>query len=205
MTRNDFERNVIPVIVRIAKEKGYPFPSAIIAQAACESAWGTSALSSNYFNFFGMKCGSSYKGKSVNMKTKEEYKPGTLTTITDNFRAYDSIEEGIRGYFEFIQMARYLNLKQASSPEDYITRLKNSGWATSSTYINTLTKIMNDNGLKKYDGANIPVAPVKDKSPVISAVKSLQTVLNNYGNYGLVVDGIIGPKTETAYKQFRGN
>ena len=205
MTKQEFINNVIPVIVRVAKEKGYKYPSAIIAQAACESAWGTSGLSSKYFNFWGMKCGSSYKGASVNMKTKEEYTVGTLTTISDNFRAYPNIEAGVRGYFDFIQMTRYQNLKQATSPEDYIIKLKNDGWATSSSYINTLTNILNTNDLKKYDNTNIPVQPVKDKSAVISAVKSLQTALNNYGNYGLAVDGIIGPKTEAAYKQFRSN
>jgi flagellum-specific peptidoglycan hydrolase FlgJ len=31
------------------------------------------------------------------MRTKEEYKVGTLTTIKDNFRAYASDEEGVRG------------------------------------------------------------------------------------------------------------
>ena len=205
MTKQEFINNVIPVIVRVAKEKGYKYPSAIIAQAVCESAWGTSGLSSKYFNFWGMKCGSSYKGVSVNMKTKEEYKVGTLKTISDNFRAYPNIEAGVRGYFDFIQMTRYQNLKQATSPEDYITKLKLDGWATSSSYINTLTNILNTNGFKKFDGVNIPVQPVKDKSAVISAVKSLQTALNNYGNYGLAVDGIIGPKTENAYKLFRNS
>ena len=205
MTKQDFINNVIPVIVKVAQEKGYKYPSAIIAQAVCESNWGQSGLSSNYYNFWGMKCGSSYKGASVNLKTKEEYKVGTLTTIRDNFRAYPNIEAGVRGYFDFIQMTRYQNLKQATSPEDYITKLKLDGWATSSSYINTLTNILNTNGFKKFDGVNIPVQPVKDKSPVISAVKSLQTALNNYDNYGLAVDGIIGPKTEGAYKLFRNS
>lgn len=205
MTKQDFINNVIPIIIRIAKEKGYKYPSAIISQAVCESNWGQSGLSSKYFNFWGMKCGTSWKGASVNLKTKEEYTVGTLTTIKDNFRAYPNIEAGVRGYFDFIQMTRYQNLKQATSPEDYITKLKLDGWATSSSYINTLTNILNTNGFKKFDGVNIPVQPVKDKSVIISAVKSLQTALNNYDNYGLVVDGIIGPKTEGAYKLFRNS
>lgn len=203
MTKQDFINNVIPVIVKVAKQKGYNYPSAIIAQAICESAWGTSGLSSKYYNFFGMKCGSSYKGKSVNMKTKEEYTPGTLTTISDNFRAYDTIEQGVNGYFDFIQMTRYQNLKQATSPEDYITKLKNDGWATSSTYITTLTNILNQNNLKQYDGTNITPTPIKDKSAVILAVKNLQTALNQYGNYGLKVDGILGPLTQGAYTRFK--
>lgn len=197
MTKAEFVQNVIPRIAYIAKQKGYKYPSAIIAQAICESAWGTSSLSSKYYNFFGMKCGSSWKGKSVNLKTKEEYKVGTLTTIKDNFRAYNTIDEGINGYFDFIQKTRYLNLKDATSPEDYITKLKNDGWATSSTYIGTLTNILNVNNLKKWDDD-------KDNTGVILAVKNLQKELNAFGNYGLAVDGIIGPKTIEAYQKFRG-
>lgn len=197
MTRNDFVTNVIPRIVYIAKAKGYKYPSAIIAQAICESNWGTSSLSSRYYNFFGMKCGSSWKGKSVNYKTKEEYKVGELTTIKDNFRAYNSIDDGILGYFDFIQMKRYQNLKEATSPEDYIQKLKDDGWATSSTYVKTLTNILNINELKKYDND-------KDRNGVLTAIKSLQEELNKFGDYKLVVDGIIGPKTMEAYQKFRG-
>lgn len=197
MTKSEFVQNVIPRIAYIAKQKGYKYPSAIIAQAICESAWGTSSLSSKYYNFFGMKCGSSWKGKSVNLKTKEEYKVGTLTTIKDNFRVYDTIDDGINGYFDFIKMTRYSNLKEATSPEDYIKKLKNDGWATSSTYINTLTNILNVNNLKKWDDD-------KDNTGVILAVKNLQKELNAFGNYGLAVDGIIGPKTIEAYQKFRG-
>lgn len=197
MTKAEFVTNVIPRIAYIAKAKGYKYPSAIIAQAICESNWGTSSLSSRFFNMWGMKCGSSWKGKSVNYKTKEEYKVGELTTIRDNFRAYTSIDDGIIGYFDFIQMKRYQNLKEATSPEDYIQKLKDDGWATSSTYVKTLTDILNINNLKQYDDN-------KDKSAVINAVKNLQQELNNFGNYNLVVDGIIGPKTTAAYQNFRG-
>lgn len=197
MTKNDFVQNVIPRIAYIAKAKGYKYPSAIIAQAICESNWGTSSLSSRFYNMWGMKCGSSWKGKSVNYKTKEEYKVGELTTIRDNFRAYNSIDDGILGYFDFIKMKRYQNLKEATSPEDYIQKLKDDGWATSSTYVKTLTNILNINELRKYDY-------VKDTTNVITAVKSLQQALNEFGNYGLAVDGIIGPKTISAYQKFRG-
>lgn len=46
--------------------------SPIIAQAILESGWGESKLASKYYNYFGMKCGTTWKGKSVNMETKEE-------------------------------------------------------------------------------------------------------------------------------------
>lgn len=162
MTKSVFFETVAPIIIKEATARGYKYPSAIIAQAACESNWGKSSLSAKYHNYFGMKCGSKWKGKSVNMKTKEEYTKGTLTTIKDNFRAYDTLEEGIKGYFEFIDCTRYKNLKIATSCKDYITKLKNDGWATSSTYISTLSSIVEGNNLTKYDkagGVTVDVVP----------------------------------------------
>ena len=37
-----------------------------------------------------MKCGTAWTGASVNMATQEEYTPGVMTNIRDNFRAYSS-------------------------------------------------------------------------------------------------------------------
>lgn len=211
MTLNEFESRVIPVIIEEATKRGYKFPSAIVAQAICESGIlkGGSTLSNRYFNFWGMKCGSGYKGKSVNLTTKEEYTAGTLTTIKDNFRSFSNIREGVEGYFLFIQKTRYQNLKEATSPEDYIQKLKADGWATSSTYVNTLTNILNKYNLKKYD--NIELGEVimnedkqlnTDKEVVKIFSKFLQEILNKYG-FELQVDGIIGPKTFEALNQFR--
>ena len=117
---------------------------AITAQAMTESNWGTSTLSSKYYNYFGMKCGSSWTGKSVNMSTKEEYTAGTVTNITANFRAYDSLADGIKGYCQFIVgMSRYKNLLGVTDNATYIKNIKNDGWATDSKYITTLTSVMN--------------------------------------------------------------
>lgn len=153
MSREKFMREVAPVIVRVATEKGYKYPSAIIAQAICESGWGDSLLASKYYNFFGMKCGSSWRGKYTDMRTKEEYKKGTLTDISAKFRAYDSIEQGVRGYFDFISTKRYANLKKANSAHDYIEMLKADGYATSSTYVDIVYNIWKVNNLGSYDKA----------------------------------------------------
>lgn len=155
MSREKFMREVAPVIVRVATEKGYKYPSAIIAQAICESGWGDSKLASVYHNYFGMKCGSSWRGKYTDMKTKEEYKKGTLTDIRAKFRAYDSIEQGVRGYFDFISTKRYANLKNANSAYEYIDMLKADGYATSSTYVDTVYNIWKVNNLGKYDKAGV--------------------------------------------------
>lgn len=149
--KSDFISTIAPLIVKEGKKRGYHIFSPIIAQAICESNWGQSGLSANYNNFFGLKCGSKWKGASVNMKTKEEY-AGTLTTIKDNFRAYPSVVDGVAGYFDFISTKRYANLKTAMTPLQYCQNLKADGYATSSSYVNTLMSIIQKNNLTKYDG-----------------------------------------------------
>lgn len=127
---------------------------AIVGQAILESNWGKSLLASKYFNYFGLKCGSSWTGKSVNLKTKEEYKAGQLTTIKDNFRVYSSIGLGIKGYFEFIKNKRYSNLKTATNPRQYLEYIKADAYATDSKYVNKVMKVVDNYvlpWLKQYD------------------------------------------------------
>ncbi len=154
-----FIEEIAPVVQKYAKQYGYKFPSAIIAQACVESNYGKSTLSEKYHNYFGMKCGTKWTGKSVNMQTKEEYQQGTLTDISANFRVYDSMDDGVKGYFEFIQLPRYYNLKVVRSPLEYLQVIKADGYATSSTYVNTCYKVLTENNLTKYDTASTWIDP----------------------------------------------
>lgn len=154
-----FIDTIAPLIAKEALKRGYKVASPIIAQACVESAFGTSSLGYKYHNYFGMKCGSSWKGKSVNLKTKEEYTPGQLTTIRDNFRVYDSMEEGVVGYFDFISMKRYANLIEARTAREYLEMIKADGYATSSSYVTTNMAIVDKYGLTKYDSASKEITP----------------------------------------------
>ena len=154
MSKNNFIERIAPIIREEAKNRGYKTFAGVIAQAICESNWGKSLLASRYHNYFGLKCGSHWSGKSVNMKTKEEYTVGTLTTISDNFRVYDNMEEGVKGYYDFINTKRYANLKTATDYKTYINLIKQDGYATSSSYINTLNKIVVDNHLTDWENGN---------------------------------------------------
>ena len=173
-----FIAEIAPIIRRMAKEYGYHVASPIIAQACIESAYGTSSLGYKYHNYFGMKCGSSWKGSSVNLRTKEEYTVGTLTTIRDNFRTYANMEEGVRGYFEFIQAKRYTNLKAAKTPKEYLTLIKQDGYATSSTYVNTNMSCISKWDLEKWD--NDGYAP-EDKTDEVEAI-AREVIAGKWGN-----------------------
>lgn len=146
-----FIENIAPFIVREAQARGYKYPAAIIAQACLESAYGESVLAYKYFNYFGLKCGSKWTGRSVNLATKEEYTAGTLTNIRANFRAYDSMEDGVKGYFDFISANRYSNLKSATSTLDYLQKIKADGYATSTNYAANVYNVVTKWGLEVYN------------------------------------------------------
>ena len=152
MDKETFIQKVAEKVSKYAPLYGISVHSPIIAQAIIESGWGKSGLASKYHNYFGLKCGSSWKGKSVNMATKEEYKVGTMTNIRDNFRVFDDFDDGIRGYFEFINTSRYANLKGVKNPEEYVRRLKADGYATSSKYVDNIMRVIRDNKLTRFDG-----------------------------------------------------
>ena len=198
-----FIKEIAPLIQAEARKRGYKICSTVIAQAIIESGI-TSVLAVKYHNYFGMKCGNSWRGKSVNLRTKEEYTVGTLTSIRDNFRAYDSMAEGVAGYYDFISTKRYSNLKTATSYTEYAERLKKDGYATSNTYVNTLTSTVRKYDLTKYDSDTVTVAQEETynmktikKGSKGTAVKIWQIIV------GVEPDGDFGSKTETATKDFQ--
>ena len=151
MTNSEFIEQIATYVKKYAYLYGIEVHSPIIAQAILESGWGKSSLASEYHNYFGLKCGGAWKGKSVNMATQEEYTAGVMTDIRDNFRVFDSMEDGVKGYFDFINYSRYENLKGVKYPEEYCRLIKEDGYATSSTYVNSLVRVIYDNNLTRFD------------------------------------------------------
>lgn len=200
-----FINQLAPLVQAECIKRGYHVASPILAQASVESfkKQGLSQLASKYNNFFGMKCGDKWTGKSVNLSTREEYTKGTLTPIEDNFRVYDSTEQGVKGYFDFINTRRYANLKTATTPIQYLERIKADGYATSSKYVNTNLERIQAMNLTRFDNFSdiVPTGnpyPEPTKNIKLNSkgndVRWLQYELNQHG-YKLIVDGIAGPKT----------
>lgn len=128
--------------IGISAQRYYPtykiLPSLTIAQACLESSYGASALAQHY-NFFGMTAGSSWTGK-------------TCTIGSYKYRSYNSYDEGIKGYYDFITgISRYSNIIGETDYKKACQKIKDDGWAEDPSYTSKLIKIIESNGLTKYD------------------------------------------------------
>lgn len=182
MEKSEFIPTIAPIVVAENKKRGNPlFSSVVIAQAICESNWGQSKIMMKANAIFGIKATSSWKGKVYNANTQECYDGSTYTNITACFRAYNNLAESIADYFDLILgLSRYQGAINTSSPLECITAIKNGGYATSPTYINTIMSIINSNNLTKYDDVE-DVENSVDNSTNIDAI-ARDVIAGKYGN-----------------------
>lgn len=180
MTKSEFIPTIAPLVVAENKKRGNPlFSSVVIAQAICESGWGKSKIMMKANAIFGIKATSSWKGKVYNANTQECYDGVSYTNITACFRAYNSLAESISDYFDLItKLERYRKATVSETPLECITAIKNGGYATSPTYINTIMSIINSNDLTKYD----VVENVENSTNVDIEQIARDVIAGKYGN-----------------------
>ncbi len=149
----EFIACIAPLVQKYAPKYGVKVCSPIIAQAILESASGESSLGKKYNNFFGLKCGTLWTGPRVDLLTGEEYTAGHYTTITAAFRVYSNMEEGVKGYFEFLfrNRTRYNNLIGETDPYRYLEKIKADGYATSSHYVVNTYNVLKRYNLTRFD------------------------------------------------------
>ena len=185
MEKSEFIPTIAPLVVAENNKRGKPlYPSVVIAQAICESNWGQSKIMMNANAIFGIKATSSWKGKIYNANTNEFVNNGSeykYINIMACFRAYNSLAESISDYFDLITgLDRYKKAVHTQSPLECITAIKNGGYATSPTYINTIMSIINSNNLTKYDDVE-DVENSVDNSTNIDAI-ARDVIAGKYGN-----------------------
>ena len=206
-----FIKTMIPIAQAQAKKHGGKlFPSVCLAQACCESAYGTSPKMVRANAVYGIKVGknkvhfgTAWKDKAYSTKTKECYDGKTYQQIQDLFRAYDNVSDATEDYMDMLcSCSRYSKALNCKSPRDSIYGIKNGGYATAPDYCTTIMNIIRKYNLEQYDpGDSTGHNPYDEPTVTLrkgakgAAVRWLQWELNNDLGLTLVVDGIFGQNT----------
>lgn len=146
-----FLSTIGPVAQQVAQENGI-YASVMIAQAALESGWGNSALSTEGHNLFGVKWNGT--GNYVTMPTQEYY-GGQWHTIYAKFQSYNSYYDSLTGYAQLIKN-NFPNSTRANAatPQIAAANLKYGvygSYATDPNYANLLDRMISNYGLTRYD------------------------------------------------------
>ena len=144
--------------VREMYRSGVP-ASITLAQGILESRSGLSALAAEGNNHFGIKCHKDWKGKT--MRVDDDRKG-------ECFRVYDTAEESFRDHSDFLRYwdrYKFLFDFDTKDYESWAYGLKKAGYATDPSYPEKLIKIIEENGLSKYDSMTQAQASRASSSP----------------------------------------
>ena len=156
----EFIDMLAPIAQKAFNNIGKILPSVCIAMAIVESNCGQSNIMKKNNALLGQKVGTGktakkyWSGKFFVSRTKEEYTVGTHTIIKSAFRAYDSIEQCVFNYYELLNTSLY---KKVASNVDYKTQMqqiKDCGYMTSSTEVNSVISLIEKYNLTIYDIKN---------------------------------------------------
>ena len=196
-----FLNKIIPAAQQATEGKDV-YTSVMIAQAALESAWGTSALSAEpNHNLFGVK--GNYNGQSVNMYTLEDAGAQKYYGIYDNFRKYPSYKESMDDYVDKIingikgaPMFYSGAWKSRTNSYQDATRYLTGRYATDTAYYAKLNRIIEQYGLTKYDNgtATAIAAGIEERTSSVGGQYTVQAGDTLYGisrKAGVSVDQLL--------------
>ena len=133
-------------------------PSITVAQAILESGWGSSTLSTQAHNLFGIK--GSYNGNYVTMSTREVIN-GQSVYVNAAFRAYANNSESVEDHGNFLYSnSRYSNLLGDTSYTGVAQKLSQDGYATDPYYSSSLISLVKTYDLTQLDSIAIANTPV---------------------------------------------
>ena len=210
-----FIQEIIPCAQKAYKHLGKVRPSICIAMACVESGYGTSAVMRSHNAYLGHKVGSGktattyWGGKFFDAKTSEEYQVGVHTPIKASFRAFDSMEQCVFNFYELLNTKLYKDVQAGVDYKTQMQQIKQCGYMTSSTEVDSVISIIGKYDLTKYDNeVGIETIASKGNEPILKVgsvgewVETAQKLLNAKG-YNLTVDGAFGIDTQKAVIDFQ--
>ena len=169
ITRTQYIDLYAPFAVEEMLISGVP-ASITLAQGILESGDGNSLLAQKANNHFGIKCHGMWEGKKFYMDDDAK---------GECFRVYASVFDSYRDHSQFLSgRDRYADLfkLRRTDYKGWAHGLKKAGYATNPKYPALLIKIIEENGLDKYDRMkDAPKSkgkvPKEDKKPKPNSVQ----------------------------------
>jgi flagellar protein FlgJ len=140
--RISFVKSLEPYAEHAASQLGVSSDT-LIAQAALETGWGqhvpASSNGSSSFNLFGIKAGGGWNGDAVSAQTSE-YSLGSSSSISQPFRAYSSVQQGVNDYVTLLQRSSHYQraLGTGDDVSAFGSALARGGYATDPVYVQKL-------------------------------------------------------------------
>lgn len=157
MTKAEFIEAIAQAALKYCTKYGICVVSPVIAQACLETGYGVgkgAEVKVAHHNYFGLKyrknrvtCHSGYFSDG----SQEQKADGTYVPITTDWYAFPNLEAGVEGYFQFINISNYANLKGVTDPHKYLELIKTDNYATDLNYVDKVYGVIQSNGLTKYD------------------------------------------------------
>lgn len=149
MSRQEFIEWIAPAAQKVQAKYGVP-ASIVIAQAALESGWGSSAKGNN---FFGIKAGKNWHG-DVQTFITHEFINGKREAMPDKFRRYSSAWASLEDHGKLLaNHERYSAVIGAMNAHQAADALQRAGYATDPKYASLLKSIIDTNDLTRFDDA----------------------------------------------------
>jgi flagellum-specific peptidoglycan hydrolase FlgJ len=147
--QQDFFDRMAPVAQEIIPQYGL-WPSVFLAQAALESGWGRSYLSTNVNNYFGRKC---LVDPCVEVWTPEVI-DGKKVVVPRWFQAYPDIKAALHGYclqfYRRWQDGTRVYLFDASTPQSFVESVA-ARYAGDRKYAEKVLEIIRRYDLTRFD------------------------------------------------------
>ncbi|GAX00989.1 glucosaminidase domain-containing protein [Secundilactobacillus silagei] len=145
-THTDFIDQMSQPVLKVSRQN-HLYGSVMMAQAALESNWGTSQLSAEAHNYFGVK--GNYDGHSVTMSTSEANASGSMYNTLAQFKAYPSAQASLKDYAKVLRGGTTWNpflyegaWRENASSYMAATNIVAENYATDKNYADKLNRII---------------------------------------------------------------
>lgn len=187
MTHEQFIATLAPLAQKWAKYFKFGVPSVVIAQGILESGWGNPANPKvQHHNYFGLK----YRANRVECNSgyftdggAQQLANGAYIPISTDWYSFANMDMGVKGYFEFIKNGPYAAARAVAQDDfkGYLAALKACGYATSLSYVDNITRVINQYSLTKYDNLE-KVEQVKKTATTTTKKEETKLQIHTHNN-----------------------